>query len=111
MLTDEEKLVAGKEMADARERLTELEGDLKRISGDLKAQMLAEESKVLTMSSKIRSGYEFRQVKCEVEFNEPAQGRKTVTRLDTHETHEVRDMTPEENQRVMEFLQVNQEEK
>lgn len=38
------------------------------------------------LSVKVSDGYEMREVACEVEYNKPSQGQKTVSRTDTGET-------------------------
>ena len=46
------------------------------------------------------SGYEYRDIDCEVVLNEPP-GKKTCTRLDTMQVIWCRELTPEEKQRTL----------
>lgn len=81
-LTDDEKLDAGRELAEATNTLTELENDKKRVNDDFKSKVSAAEAEVGVLSNKLRSGYEFRNVECDVVFDDPEPGKKTIYRND-----------------------------
>ena len=55
-------------------------------------------AKIQTISANIAARREFRWTDCEVRFNEPRTGKKTVVRMDTGATVEVTNMTPDEMQ-------------
>lgn len=101
ILNDEEKLAAGRALADAGEAITRLEADLDSIKVDFKGKISAQESIIGTEQSKIRSGYEVRDVPCEVTYDEPKKGQRTIRRMDTKETHEVQAMSGDELQRTL----------
>jgi septum formation inhibitor MinC len=107
ILTDEEKLAAGRELAESTNQLNEIESDKKRVSDDFKAKASTAEAQIGILSNKLRSGYEFRQVECLVVFDDPKPGEKTIYRTDIKvakkpgETVEVRRMTEEEKQRQL----------
>lgn len=98
-LTDPEKINAGKELAEATNQLTELENDRKQVADSFKAKITAEDAKVASLSNKVRSGYEFRQVPCLVHFDEPTTGMKRTVRTDTNEQVSVEAMSEGEKQR------------
>jgi hypothetical protein len=102
-LTDEEKIQAGKELAEATNELTELENDKAQIVSDFKAKTTAAEARVAVLGNKIRSGYEFRAVECSVTMNTPEAGQKQTVRLDTKEVVATVAMTEDEKQSKLEL--------
>lgn len=99
LLTDAEKINAGKELADATEELTSLSEDKSQVMADFKAKMSAEEAKISVLSSKLRTGYEFKNVLCEIHFDKPEAGQKQTIRLDTKEVVTTEPLSEEEKQR------------
>lgn len=61
---------------------------------------------VTEISKKMKSGFEDRMVVCEVKYNCPHNGKKTVIRTDTGETVEIVNMTAEEMQEDLQFTDV-----
>lgn len=96
-LTD--NIEAGQRLADATEQLKSIEEEKSEVMADFKARTTAAEAEISVMSSKIRQGYEYRDVQCEIRFNDPKEGEKTTVRLDTNETVATGPMTDEEKQR------------
>lgn len=99
--TDPEKLEIAKRMAEAKNRLDALEGDKKRVVKDFDAKIATEESNLSVESSKINSGYEFRNVECTEHFDQPKAGKKRVIREDTQDEVGVEDMTDDDKQREL----------
>jgi len=56
-----------------------------------------------SFSEALNSGFEMRQVKCEIFFNAPSPGRKTIVRMDTGEEIGIENMTEEEKQEELPF--------
>jgi len=100
-LTDEERLNAGKELAEATNYLIELEEDRSRIVSDFKAKTTAQQAEISVLSNKLRTGYEFRDVKCEIHFDKPDPGQKLTLRIDTGATVSIETMSEEEKQRSL----------
>ena len=90
---DPEKLILGKELGEHNNALVSVEGDKKRIVADFSAKIAALESEVQSLSGKITSGYEHRDLPCTATFNDPKTGKKTVRRDDTKEVVGIEDMT------------------
>jgi len=109
VLTEEEKLSLGQEMAQASRKKAELESSLKEITSQYKAQIVQQENVIQQAARLIHDGYEYRPVDCEVEFNAPERGKKTITRLDTEETH-VEIMTMQEKADLFCNVEDNKEE-
>lgn len=103
LLTDEEKLASGKELAEASTQMRQIAEDKQRVVKDFGSRLSACEATISVLSNKIATGYEFRDVDCRIEFNEPKAGRKTVVRLDTAEKVNVEDMTADEMQEKLNF--------
>jgi hypothetical protein len=99
LLTDDDKINAGKELAEATEELTSLSEDKSQVMADFKAKMAIQEAQISSLSSKLRSGYEFRNVECEIHFDKPEAGHKQIIRLDTGEVVLTEPLTEEEKQR------------
>lgn len=97
-LSDEEKINAGKELAEATNELSSIEEDKTQVMADFKAQVTAQEAKVSMLSNKLRSGYELRNVQCEVIFGVPESHQKQTVRLDTNEIVSTETMSEEEKQ-------------
>ena len=56
------------------------------------------DSTIRDLTRKLCEGWEYRDVKCKVLWNDPADGQKTIVRLDTGEVLAVEEMTFEEKQ-------------
>ena len=83
--TEDEKVALAQEMADATVKKNALEATLKEITAQYKADITVQENIIKTAAAKIHDGYEYREVDCEVEYNEPERGMKTIIRQDTGE--------------------------
>jgi len=101
LLTADEKIEAGRELAEATNELTAIEEDKAQIVADFKHRTSAAEARIGVLSNKLRSGYEFRDVECEVRFDTPEKGQKQVVRLDTDEIVATNPMSEEEKQREL----------
>lgn len=95
---DKEKLVIGKELAETTTALSTIEGDKKRIVADFQAKLAAKEAEVQSLSNKLTSGYEHREMSCTQTFNDPKPGKKTIRRDDTLESVAVENMTQDDLQ-------------
>ena len=98
-LTREELLEAGAKMADAAQRIAELESALASYKAQNKSEMEVEKAQTERLSDKIRRKYEYRPIKCLVEKDYQA-GRVTVFRTDTGDVIEARPMTDDELSRL-----------
>lgn len=103
LMSHDELLEAGRQLAEATNSLTELDSDKAEIVAEFKAKISAAEAQIMALSNKLRTGYEFRDVACEVAYGVPELGFKQTTRLDTKEVIETLPITEEEKQRVMEL--------
>lgn len=66
--------------------------------------MIAEsEAQIELATGNITSGYEYRLVECEETLGAPDANKKTIKRMDTGEVVCVENLSPEENQRVLDF--------
>jgi hypothetical protein len=94
-LDAEQRLAIGQEMADKLLEIEQIETAKKRITP------LREELTLL--GSKYNSGFEDVEIECNIVYNSPEPGKKTIIRPDTGETIEVVDMTKEDLQEDLEF--------
>ncbi|MBE2178893.1 MAG: hypothetical protein IAE97_00270 [Chthoniobacterales bacterium] len=100
--SDDELRILGKELAEAQIQSRQLEDDRKRVADEWKAKISTKEAEIASLSNKVNSGYEYRDIPCEITLNEPV-GKKTARRTDTGETVWVRDLTDSERQRTLDF--------
>ena len=96
-LESEQLLAIGKEMSDKLLEVEQIETAKKRITP------LREELTLL--GSKYNSGFEDVEIECNIVYNSPEAGKKTIIRPDTGETIEVVDMTKDELQEDLEFTE------
>jgi hypothetical protein len=101
VMTGEELLEAGRQLAEATNSLEELDSEKTEIVAEFKAKISAAEAQIASLSNKLRSGYEFRDVACQVAYGVPEPGFKQTTRLDTNEVIETTPLTEEEKQRLL----------
>ena len=93
--TPDEKARMADEMAQKEQEKQSLQLALKETTAKIKAQLAEVEKTIHKDAANIRDGYEFREVECEVTYNVPARGQKSVLRSDTGETI-VMEMTKDE---------------
>jgi len=96
--TEKENLENGRRLGEAHEELQCIQDDKKRLVDEFKAKESAKDAEITSLSGKVRSGYEYRPIKCEVTYNDPKVGIKTLRRLDTMEVVWQREMTEDEKQ-------------
>lgn len=97
ILTEEEKLEAGMQLAMANAGVTEKEAEVKKFTSQAKAEIAAYDATISKLSGMIQNGYEYRKVDCE-ERMFPEEKRIEWIRLDTGEVYKTRPMTPDELQ-------------
>lgn len=101
ILTTDQLLEAGRQMAEAQNEVVQLEGDFKSVRDDWKARISATESRVATLSGKISRGYDMKDTECTVYMDTPEEGLKACLRNDTGERVWIRDMTDSDRQLVL----------
>jgi hypothetical protein len=85
VLTDEEIREKSRALADKATELNRLEEDKKRASSHFGAEVKAARGEITRLSQFITSGYELREVRCEVWYHKPKPGLKLTIRTDTEE--------------------------
>lgn len=85
------------DLARATRELRALNEQKKEVMADFTGKIKAKEGATDRISEQVANGYEFRMVPCEVEFDDPATGKKRITRTDTGEWW-TEDMTSSEMQ-------------
>ena len=95
-----EKKELADQMVEASVKVREVEGNLKSISTQLKAEINKHKASLDQASEKYRSGFEYRDIKCEATKDFKA-GTLTIIRLDTGEIIKERVLDGEEKQTSM----------
>jgi|GEM_PF-5061428 len=105
----QEKYTA-EELADRAKNLAGKLADLETVASDKKAAdaTFNERKKVLeaeieTIYRQYNKGYELAQVGCDIRYNDPSPGQKSIYRMDTHQHVETVDMSWEEKQEELQF--------
>ena len=84
VLTNEEKLSYGLEMATEQQRVVECEGRKQSFNSSIKAEIETHEARAHEIGNKLTSGKEYRDVECKIERNWEEKTRHWI-RLDTGE--------------------------
>ena len=98
MLTTEQLLESGRELAAAQAEIRQLEDDFKSVRDEWKSRISSVEARITALSGRISRGYDFKPVACWVYFDMPEPGLKTCERKDTGERVWVKEMTEEDKQ-------------
>jgi hypothetical protein len=83
-------------LAKSLAKIGKLNLELVAVKSQFKSQIDAEKAVADQMTLNLNQGYEYRDVVCEVRFNEPVDGKKSIFRTDSGELVEVRKMSDEE---------------
>ena len=102
-ITDPDRLRFGMEMADAKDGIDRLQAQASEVSKDFKAKIAAHETRMGSLSSILRAGYQYVDVACEVRLNDPCPNLKSIYRLDTMEFVEKVEMTDTDRQSLLPF--------
>lgn len=73
----------GKDLSEMVQSHSELEFEKKSVMKSFNEALKAKMKFIHETARKVNDGYEYRDVACEVEMNNPVYGRKKITRLDT----------------------------
>ena len=100
MFTEAELKEKAIHLAQECRSMEDVEKEKKQVMQDFNAKLAAHSAKVGLLSNNINNGYEYRYVKCDVIYDRPVAGKKTIIRQDTFlpETVKVENMTTTEIQ-------------
>lgn len=98
VLTIDQLLQAGREMAETQNEVGRLEEDFKSVRDDWKAKISSAESRLTNLSGRISRGYDMKDTECTVYMDTPEEGLKTCLRNDTGEKVWVQEMTGSDKQ-------------
>lgn len=72
------------EMANKTQELSQVDAEKKSVTSGFKNKIDILKVSVNSLADKVASGYEIREVQCDIEYHKPKQGMKTLTRKDTN---------------------------
>ena len=101
-LTDKEKLDMGKSLAETLAKKSGFERELNSLKKQFGSKIEMCDSQIASLQELINVGYEFRSVKIEILFDFD-KGVVETTRIDTFEVIEIRPMTANERQMMIDF--------
>lgn len=100
-LTEAELKAASKEMAEALNRKTQIEGSLEAFKAQKKAEVSAQDAVISRCANLVNSEKEFRLIECKVVYDFGKKGLKTFYRLDNGEAVRSEPISNEERQRMI----------
>ncbi|HZW70799.1 MAG TPA: hypothetical protein VFF57_07970 [Hanamia sp.] len=83
------------DLANKTQQFQTVSDEKKSVSSQFKSRLDSIQSDLNSLSNKVASGYEIREVECEVKYHRPEQGKKTITRKDNNQKI-IEKMTSEE---------------
>ena len=92
--SDAEQREHARQLARSTRELAQVELQKKEVVSALKARAEAQNSEIARLSEFINNGYEYRNIECEIRYDTPDIGWKTIVRVDTGEI--VREMKMDE---------------
>lgn len=101
--TPAEQVELGRELASLNSKYAQLDLDKKAAVSDFKNRLENCQASISRVSDKLNLGEEYRATDCEIVFNQPHSGWKTVVRKDTGEFVRDEAMTPGEMQMELEL--------
>ena len=83
------------DLANKTQQFQTVSDEKKSVSSQFKSRLDSIQSDLNSLSNKVASGYEIREVECEIKYHKPEQGKKTIIRKDNNQKI-VEKMTSEE---------------
>jgi hypothetical protein len=102
-LEESDKMKYGKYLAEKIAERDQITLEKKESMSEFKSRLDNVMTDINGFSEALNSGFEMREVKCEVFFNLPSPGKKTIVRMDTGEEIGIESMTEEEKQEELPF--------
>lgn len=96
--SDADRAELAKELASANLRKKRVEDEKKSVNSDFKSRIDRLDADINKLSQSLSSDFEMRNVECEVYYDLPEKGLKTIVNGETHETVSVEKMEPDEMQ-------------
>jgi hypothetical protein len=70
-------------MANKTQEFASIEGEKKAITSQFSSKLNILKESINSLADKVASGYEMREVECDIQYHKPEQGKKTYIRKDT----------------------------
>lgn len=107
--TDDEKMQMSQQLAVETQNKRRLEDQKKAVTSQYGSQINEKAEAINTLSDKIASGYEYRNIECTVQWHTPTKNKKLITRSDTGEPF-VENMTEYDHNLFNQYQEKLQEE-
>lgn len=101
--TDEELTQVARDLGQKCQDKATLEEEKKRTASQYKLRLDTLEGEIEADTIRVNSGYEMRTIECGVFYHDPAEGRKTIVRLDNDKIVRVEPMSEMECQATMDL--------
>jgi len=90
------------QLANETKKVSSLTEEKKSVTSQWTAEINKAKAACNNLSFKVADGYEHRDIDCEVIFNQPTQGKKTIIRKDSNTLVGVEDMTQKDWNKINE---------
>lgn len=107
--TDDEKMQMSQQLAVETQNKRRLEDQKKAVTSQYGSQINEKAESINSLSDKIASGYEYRNIECTVQWHTPSKNKKVITRSDTGENF-VENMTEYDHNLFNQYQEKLQEE-
>lgn len=81
------------ELANKTKELSSITEEKKSINSQFTARINEVKASTNKLSNQVSDGFEYREIDCEIQFNQPTQGKKTYIRRDSNTVVAVEAMT------------------
>lgn len=105
--TEEEIKLKSSDLATNNLEKVRLEDKKKEVMSDYKAKIDKVVADTNLLARQVNSGYEMRDISCDVYLNQPIEGQKVIVRTDTNEIHKIEEMEAHEFQEPIPFEEDN----
>ena len=107
--TDDEKMQMSQQLAVETQNKRRLEDQKKAVTSQYGSQINEKAETINSLSDKIASGYDYRNIECTVQWHTPSKNKKLITRSDTGENF-VENMTEYDHNLFNQYQEKLQEE-
>jgi len=84
------------QLANENKKIVSTEEEKKSIMSQYKAKIDESKARINKLSAIVTDAFEMREVECEIEYNKPEHGKKTIIRRDINKVHAVEKMEDHE---------------
>jgi len=85
------------QLANENKKVVSIEEEKKSIMSQYKAKIDESKARINKLSAIVTDAFEMRDIECEIEYNKPEHGKKTIIRRDINKVHAIEKMDDHEH--------------